>query len=427
MVSSTGLFSQVVSEICSRVDFDRFVEKHGAERASKGFTCKTQLVSMLFCHFAFADSLRAITNGMQSCEGSLSHLGVKLPKRSTLAYANAHRPAALFQDYFFALLEQYRAYSPMLRRKKKFRFKSKLYSFDSSTITLSLSLFPWASYRQAKGGVKIHVLLDHDDYMPAFVQITNANVHDSQMSKCLSLNTGSIIVMDRGYVDYAQFYAWEKSQVRFVTRLKDNAVYETVQSRTLPRHRGNLVLDEEVRLTSSKALENYPKTLRRVVVHNEENDEDLVLLTNDFQLSAATIAEIYKDRWEIELFFKTLKQNLKVKTFVGTSENALRIQLWTALISLLTLKWLHYLSQAGWSFVSMVMIFRLNLLTFRDLMAWLREPIKTPPLVPNDGQVKLPFRMSWTAGLFGLLSVGGYSAFSAFCACAVRLLQRRFF
>ena len=390
MVRSTGLFSQVISEICSRVDFDTFVEKHAAERASKGFSSKTQLASMLFCHFAFADSLRAITNGMQSCKGSLAPLGIKPPKRSTLAYANAHRPAALFQDYFFALLEQYRAFSPMLRRKKKFRFKSKLYSFDSTTITLSLSLFPWASYRQAKGGVKIHVLLDHDDYMPAFVQITNANVHDSQMSKCLSLKPGSIIVMDRGYVDYSQFYAWEKSQVRFVTRLKDNAVYETVQSRALPRYRDNLVLDEEVRLTSTKAQENYPQTLRRVVVHNEENDEDLVLLTNDFQLSAATIADIYKDRWEIELFFKTLKQNLKVKTFVGTSENALRIQLWTALISLLVLKWLHYLSQAGWSFVNMVMMFRLNLLTFRDLMAWLREPVKTPPLVPDYGQRKLP-------------------------------------
>ena len=178
--------------------------------------------------------------------------------------------------------------------------------------------------------------------------------------------------------------------MRFVTRLKDNAVYETVQSRALPRYRDNLVLDEEVRLTSTKAQENYPQTLRRVVVHNEENDEDLVLLTNDFQLSAATIADIYKDRWEIELFFKTLKQNLKVKTFVGTSENALRIQLWTALISLLVLKWLHYLSQAGWSFVNMVMMFRLNLLTFRDLMAWLREPVKTPPLVPDYGQRKLP-------------------------------------
>lgn len=235
----------------------------------------------------------------------------------------------------------------MLRRKHKFRFKSKLYSFDSTTVTLSLSLFPWATYRQAKGGVKMHVLLDHDDYMPAFVQITNANVHNNQMSKCLSLKLGSIIVMDRGYVDYAQFYAWEKSQVRFVirlivTRLKENAVYETVQQRALPSRRDVLISDEDIRLTSQKAQKAYPKKLRRVVVHNEKYSEDLILLTNDFNPSAATIADIYKDRWEIELFFKTLKQNLKVKTFVSASENALRIQLWTALILLLVLKWLHY-------------------------------------------------------------------------------------
>lgn len=392
MVKVTGLFSQVVSEICSRVSFEKFVAKYAAERAAKGFTCKTQLVSMLFCHLAGADSLRAISSGLLICNGKLSHLGIeKAPSRSTLSYANAHRPAEVFQDYFFALLEHYRSFCPLGCRKKKFRFKSKLYSFDSTTISLCLSLFPWASYRSAKGGVKIHVLLDHDDYMPAFVQITNANVHDSTMSKCLSLKPGSIIVMDRGYVDYSQFFVWNKAQIRFVTRLKDNAVLESLQQRPVPSHRSDLISDEDIRLSSQRAQQAYPEKLRRVVVHNDENNEDLVLLTNDFTLSAATIADIYKDRWEIELFFKTLKQNLKVKTFVGTSENALRIQLWTALISLLVLKWLHYMSQAGWSFVNMAMMFRLNLFTCRDLMEWLKEPVKTPPIVPEDIQGTLPF------------------------------------
>ena len=242
----------MVSEICSRVNLGRFVDKYNSERAAKGFTCKTQLVSMLFCHFARVDSLRAISHGLESYNGNLSHFGISVPIRSTLSYANAHRPAAVFQDYFFALLERYRAYRPTLRRKHKFRFKSKLYSFDSTTITLSLSLF-----RQAKGGVKMHVLLDHDDYMPAFVPITN--VHDSQMSKCLSLKPGSVIVMDRGYVDYAQFYAWEKSQIRFVPRLKDNAVYETVQQGALPRCRDDLISDVKISLTSQKAQEAYPK------------------------------------------------------------------------------------------------------------------------------------------------------------------------
>lgn len=392
MVKVTGLFSQVVSEICSRVNFEEFAAKHNAERASKGFSCKTQLVSMLFCHLAGADSLRAISNGLLICNGKLSHLGIeKAPSRSTLSYANAHRPSEVYQDYFFALLNHYRKFSPMEHRKKRFRFKSKLYSFDSTTITLSLSLFPWASYRRAKGGVKVHVLLDHDDYMPEFVQITNAKVHDSKMSKTLSLKPGSIIVMDRGYVDYSQFNAWNAAGIRFVTRLKDNALFEKLCERPVPFHRNDLVSDEDIRLNSSRAKTAYPEKLRRVVVHNDENDEDLVLLTNDFDLSAATIADIYKDRWEIELFFKTLKQNLKVKTFVGTSENALRIQLWTALISLLVLKWLHYLSQAGWSFANMATMFRLSLFTYRALMDWLREPVKTPPIVPEDVQGILPF------------------------------------
>ncbi len=198
--------------------------------------------------------------------------------------------------------------------------------------------------------------------------------------------------MDRGYVDYSQFYAWNKAQIRFVTRLKDNAVFECIQQKTTPFHRNDLVSDEDMHFNSQLAKQAYPEKLRRIVVHNDENNEDLVLLTNDFNLSLATIADNYKDRWEIELFFKTLKQNLKVKTFVGMSENALRIQLWTALISLLVLKWLHYLSQAGWSFVNMVMMFRLNLFTCRHLLDWLKDPAETPPIIPGeDIQETLPF------------------------------------
>ena len=391
MLKVTSLFSQVISEISTRGRFDNLVAKYQAERNAKGFTCHSQMVSMLFCHLAGADSLREIAEGLRICNGKLSHLGIKkAPCRSTLAYANEHRSAKLFQAFFFALLEQYTNTAPFGRRKKKFRFKSKLYSFDSTTISLCLSLFPWAKYRRAKGGVKIHVLLDHDSYMPSFVQISEAKIHDSQMSKNLSLNPGSIIVMDRGYIDYAQFYTWNGQHVRFVTRLKDNAVYECARKRPLPFSNGNLVLDEEIRLTSMAAQKAYPDTLRRVVVHNLENDEDIELLTNDFELSAKTIADIYKDRWEIELFFKTLKQNLKVKTFVGTSENALRIQIWTALSALLVIKWLCYQSQTGWSLSTTATMLGLNLFTCRDLMEWLKDPVLTQPVVPKVEQMELP-------------------------------------
>jgi FOG: Transposase and inactivated derivatives len=272
-------------------------------------------------------------------------------------------------------------------RKKKFRFKNKLLSFDSTTISLCLSLFPWAEFRRAKGGVKVHVLLDHDDYMPSFVSITEAKTHDSRMSKELVLKPGSIVALDRGYVDFGRFRAWTDQGVFFVTRMKDNCVYTVKEVRTLPRNK-HVLSDEIVRLTGTGMEERYPEPLRRITAENPETGENIVLLTNHLRFAASTISEIYRDRWEIELFFKTLKQNLKVKTFVGESENALRIQIWTALISLLVIKWLHHLSKAGWSFSNMATMLRLNLFTYRALRAWLDEPYETPPIVPGAEQLK---------------------------------------
>ena len=284
--------------------------------------------------------------------------------------------------------DHFRSTGSMGCRKKKFRFKNKLLSFDSTTISLCLSLFPWAEFRRAKGGVKVHVLLDHDDYMPSFVSITDAKTHDSRMSKELALKPGSIVALDRGYVDFGQFRAWTDQGVFFVTRMKDNCVYSVDKVRPLPEN-GHVLSDEIVRLTGTGMEEKYPEPLRRITAENPETGENIVLLTNHLRFAASTIGEIYRDRWEIELFFKTLKQNLKVKTFVGESENALRIQIWTALISLLVIKWLHHLSKAGWSFSNMATMLRLNLFTYRVLRAWLDEPYETPPIVPDTGQLSL--------------------------------------
>jgi hypothetical protein len=389
MVRTASLFNQLLEQV-PRHEFAKLLQKHQAERAAKGFECWTQLVAMLFCHLSGADSLRDICNGLASCLGKLSHLGVsRAPKKSTLAYANEHRPAEVFRDLFWGMLKRFRQQGALGGKKHQFRFNNKLLSFDSTTISLCLELFPWAEFRRAKGGVKCHVLLDHDDYMPAFVHIGPARMHDARAMALLRLNAGSILAIDRAYNDYEQFATWTEQGVYFVTRMKDNAVYEVLEERPVPM-RGNILSDEVIELSGPGARQKCPHRLRRVVVWDGENGREIVLLTNHLDFGATTVAAIYKERWQIELFFKALKQNLKIKSFVGTSENALLIQIWTALIALLLLKWMHYRSQAGLSLSNLASLLRLNLFTYRDLRQWLDDPFQTPPLEPLPEQLELP-------------------------------------
>ena len=234
----------------------------------------------------------------------------------------------------------------------------------------------------------MHVLLDHDQYMPSFVYITGASKHDVTVARMLKLNPGSIVAMDRAYNDYEMFGRWTARGVFFVTRQKENAVYDVVETRRVPLNR-NILSDEIIRLTGVDAEKKCPYLLRRVVVWDSEDNREIILLTNHLDFGSSTIAEIYKDRWEIELFFKALKQNLKIKTFIGTSENALRIQIWTALIAMLLLKWMHHLSKANWSFSNLASMLRLSLFTYRDLMEWLHHPFSTDPIVPLPEQLPL--------------------------------------
>lgn len=389
MVKTASLFSQLL-QMFPRSEFASLVKKHKAERNAKGFDSWTQFVAMVFCQLGRADSLREICNGLACCIGKLFHLGIaRAPNKSTLSYANSHRPHQLFEDLFFTALNRFRSQSPVGARKTKFRFKNKLYSLDSTTISLCLSLFPWASFRRTKGGVKAHVLLDHDDYMPSYVRLTEARRHDVTIARGLRIPPGSIVVMDRGYVDYALFAEWDRQGVFFVTRLKDGAVFEVVETFDVP-DRGSVLADEDIMLTGARGEKLCGDILfRRIVVWDSVNECELVLLTNMPKLAASTIAAIYKERWEIELFFKCLKQNLKVKTFVGTSENALRIQIWTALIALLLIKWAHHLSRASWSLSNLASMLRLNLFTYRDFMEWLHDPFGTPPVIPDAEQLLL--------------------------------------
>jgi hypothetical protein len=298
MVQAASLFNQLLQHF-PRTEFASLVQQHLAEHAAKGFTCWTQFVAMEFCQLAHADSLREICNGLACAEGKLVHLGIaNAPNKSTLSYANQHRPAALFEDLFYTSLNRFHEQEGLGARKSKFRFKNKLLSLDSTTISLCLDLFPWAQFRRAKGGVKAHVLLDHDDYLPSYVLITEAKRSDVRVAQSLDLNAGSIVAMDRGYNDYELFGKWTDRGVFFVTRLKDNAAYEVVASAEAPLPR-NIRADEIIGFTGAQASKNCPHPMRRVVVWDEENQREIVLLTNLLDFGPTTIAAIYKDRWEI--------------------------------------------------------------------------------------------------------------------------------
>jgi DDE family transposase len=331
-----------------------------------------------------ADSLRLICNGLKCCLGKLKHLGIsEAPSKSGLSYANQKRPAALFQQLFWKTLERFRSQSMLGPSQKPFRFKNKLLLLDSTTISLCLSLFPWAQFKKVKGGVKAHVLLDHDDYMPRFIDFTGAFHSDVQAAHLLPVQRGSIIVMDRAYIDYDLWAKWITQGMFFVTRLRHDLKIKIIEERSVPKNR-SIRRDQLISLSSLQGQKECPFPLRRVEVWNPEKQETIVLLTNHLTFGASTIADIYRQRWQIEVFFKTLKQNLKIKTFVGTSENALRIQIWTALIAMLLLRWLHFLSKRNWSFSNLAALLRMNLFTYRDLKDWLSDPLDTPPLQPQQ-------------------------------------------
>jgi hypothetical protein len=379
MSYSTSLFSQILQVIPVGA-FARAVRETGAERHSKGFSCWDQFVAMLFCQFAQAKSLREVCDGLRVTCGKLNHLGLrKAPSKSTLAYANKNRPWELYAKLFASLLSICQTESP--GKKSKFRFKNKLFSLDASMIDLCLSLFPWATFVQTKGAVKLHLLLDHDGYLPTFAVVTEGNVHDVNIAWQVSVPKGSIVVVDRGYCDYALFHDWNEKGIYFVTRLKDNTAYEVLQDREVPQGR-NILSDQIIRFTVFNSRKRYPNTVRRVVVWDETNKREIELLTNNFKLAATTISAIYRDRWEIELFFKVLKQHLKIKTFVGTTANALKTQIWTALITLLLIKYLQFRSKCGWAMCRLVALLRLNLFSYRNLWDWLNNPFSVPPEQP---------------------------------------------
>lgn len=384
MVRVTSLFGQLL-QLFPRSDFQRAVRRANAEHATKGFSCWDQFVAMMFCQLAQAHSLREICGGLESCLGKVVHLGMKqAPKKSTLAYANSKRPWQLYEDVFYQLLERCRQQAPGHR----FRFRNKLYSLDATLIDLSLSLFDWARFRQTKGAIKLHLLLDHDGYLPTFAHITGGYEPDLKVARRLDLQPGSVVVFDRGYNDYRLFGEWTARGVFFVTRLKKGAAYLVTAINLTTRDRG-ILSDKIIRMTRKDSRYTCPHPLRIVCYRDPQTGQEFEFLTNNLDLGPTTIARIYKDRWQIELFFKALKQNLRIKTFVGTSINALKIQIWTALIAILLLKYLQLRARWGWSLSNLVALLKWNLFTYRDLWDWLDDPFGVPPVTPGVQQMEL--------------------------------------
>lgn len=372
-MSKLTLFAQIIGKLDSTT-FKKVTAKHQGDKHQKGYNSWTHLVSMLFCQFAKSQSVRDISNGLRSATGNLNHLGVaKAPSKSTISYQNKHRSYELFKDYYFELLKSLGQQASF--KQVKFKIKSKIFLLDSTTISLCLSLFDWAKYKTAKGAVKMHTLLDFDGNLPAYVNITNGKTADNKGAYDIPLQKGSVIVADRFYNDFHLLNVWDSKGVFFVVRHKDNIQYNVIKENELPENKyPHLLKDEIIELKNESSKTKYPKQLRRIAIWDDKNKQTIELITNHFNWVANTIGELYKSRWQIEIFFREVKQLLHIKTFIGTSENAVLIQIWTALITILILKALKATAKFGWHLSNLVAFIRLNLFVKIGLQLWLDKP-----------------------------------------------------
>jgi Transposase DDE domain/Domain of unknown function (DUF4372) len=372
-VSQGTIILGQVLKLMPRAHVESLDKIHSTGRPSRVLSRWSQFGALVFAQLAGRHSLRDVVTAMASQSEALAPLGVTPPKRSTLAEANERRPAALYHSLFTTLYARCRAVAP----GHSFRFKNPLFSVDSTTISLCLNLFPWARFRTAKGAIKVHTLLDHAGHLPAFVVITEGKQSDIAMARGLELPRGSIVAMDRGYIDYKFLFRLTQDGVYFVTRQKVNAKFKVSARFAVDWPRG-VTSDQNIVLQRQNGSA-YPKALRRVGYRDPETGRHYVFWTNAFHLAAATIAAIYKERWQVELFFKAIKQHLKLKTFLGASENAVMTQIWVALITYLMLAFLRFKSGLGLSFQQLLRLLQINLFDRRNLVDLCHPPQRQTP------------------------------------------------
>lgn len=363
MNNNNTIFNQLLGFL-PKFDLQQFIGQHQGDRYVKKLTTWNQFTCLLFAQATQKDSLRDIETSLRVHQNCWYHLGVKTVAKSSLSYANNNRDCQIFEKLFYSLLKQCEEIVP----GNRFRFKKPLYSFDSSTVNLCLSLFSWAKYTKTKGALKIHTLLNNRTGIPELLNITKGNINDLRAIKELELNLerGSILVFDRAYVDYGWWRELNRKGITFVSRVKKNqAIFVSGQHKKARLEQG-ILKDEEVYLDLFVA--KYPNRLRRVTYYDKGKGKVYEYLTNDFNLGAKTIADIYKDRWQIELFFKWIKQNLKIKTFLGTSKNAVMTQIWIAMIYYLLLAYIKFQTKFDKSLLELTRMFREALMFRRNLI-----------------------------------------------------------
>lgn len=381
MAHNNTVFAQLL-KLVPRHEFEAAANRHHEGQRLRKMSRWGQFVALGMAQLTGRSSLRDIVSNLAKQSNKLYHLGVGVISRSSLARVNDRQPYTLFEALFGTLLSRCQGVAP----KHGFRFRNKLYSFDASTIDLCLSIFPWAKFRRTKGAIKLHAAIDHDGLLPSFVAITDGKVHEVKMAHFARFPKGSIVVIDRGYTDYAWFWQLNCCENTFVIRQKRRARYRVVERRRVDRSRG-LTSDQTIVITGANA-DRYPAALRRVGYRDPETGQRYYFLTNNFKLSAKTIADIYKARWQIELFFKWIKQNLKIKNFVGTSKNAVMTQIWIALCMYLLLAYIKFANRIGWSLQQILRLLHLNLFERRDFLALLSESPPQPPGDPRQLQLK---------------------------------------
>jgi len=355
------VFSQLL-KLVPRHEFEALAKQHHQGRKLRKMSRWSQFVSLGLAQLSGRNSLRDIVSNISAQTSKLYHLGVAKVSRSSLARVNEQQPHVLYEELFNKLLTRCQGLAP----KHGFRFKNKLYSLDASTIDLCLSVFPWAKFRTTKGAIKLHVGLDHSGYLPTLMTVTDGKVHDVTVGRTLKLPQQSIVVFDRGYTDYTWYNLLNDNGIFFVTRQKTNATYNIIERHQVPKKQG-LTCDQTIKIKGAKTSE-CPIPLRRIGYRDPETGKHYIFLSNNFKLAAKTIADIYKSRWQIELFFKWVKQNLKIKTFLGTSKNAVLTQIWIAMCMYLLLAYIKFCNKLSLSFQQMLRLLQLNLFERRDLV-----------------------------------------------------------
>jgi len=356
-----------ILKLVPRHEFESLAKRHHCGRCFRTASRWSQFVSLAMAQLAGRNSLRDIVDNLSAQAHRLYHLGSARLSRSNLSRINEDKPYALYEALFGKLLGRCQGMTP----GHDFRFNNPLYSLDASTIDLCLSVFPWADFRTTKGAIKLHVGLNHEGYLPEFVTVTEGKTHDVTIGRTLAFPKGSMVAIDRGYNDYAWYNQLTEKGIFFVTRLKSNAQTRVVCRRPVLAGKG-LTSDQTIEFTGVQTAKRCLIRLRRIGYRDPQTGKHYVFLTNNFKLAAKTIADIYKARWQVELFFKWIKQNLKIKTFIGTSKNAVMTQIWIALCVYLLLAFIKFQSNLNKSMQQILRLLQLNLFEKRDLMALLR-------------------------------------------------------